>query len=337
MEMIESKNTHICLPTESYVVEYPEFNKLADTQLEKCFWTHSEISLEKDKQDLLTALTDSEKHAVITALKLFTKYELRVGEEYWLGRVFNTFKRPEPRRMASCFGNVELNVHAVFYSKINEVLGLATDDFYTSYIDDETLKQRIDFIDSLVNTEDDALSVACFSIVEGAILYTSFALFKHFQSNGKNLMMSLVRGINQSSIDENLHAIGGALLYRTLINQQGRENDKELQGKIYLAASSAYQHEEAIIKKFFEKGSIKGITEHQMQEFAKSRVNVALEGLGLAKLFDVKYNPIADWFYDGLNKFQFNDFFTSVGREYTRDWNADKFCDAIFKYEKDKE
>jgi len=122
-----------------------------------------------------------------------------------------------------------------------------------------------------------------------------------------------------------------------LINQQGRENDKELQDKIYLAASSAYLHEESIIKKFFEKGSIKGITEHQMQEFAKSRVNVALEGLGLAKLFDVKYNPIADWFYDGLNKFQFNDFFTSVGREYTRDWNADKFCDAIFKYEKEQE
>lgn len=111
-ETIKSADTHICKATESYVVEYPEFNKLADTQLEKCFWTHSEISLEKDKQDLLTALAESEKHAVITALKLFTKYELRVGEEYWLGRVFNTFKRPEPRRMASCFGNVELNVHA---------------------------------------------------------------------------------------------------------------------------------------------------------------------------------------------------------------------------------
>ena len=108
--------------TESYVVRFPEYNALVDTQLEKCFWTHSEIALEKDKQDLLVNLTEAEKHAVTTALKLFTKYELRVGEDYWLGRVFNTFPRPEIRRMASCFGSIELNVHAPFYAKINEVL-----------------------------------------------------------------------------------------------------------------------------------------------------------------------------------------------------------------------
>ena len=68
--------------------------------------------LNRDHAIQILQKLSGQKHAVITALKLFTKYELRVGEEYWLGRVFNTFKRPEPRRMASCFGNVELNVHA---------------------------------------------------------------------------------------------------------------------------------------------------------------------------------------------------------------------------------
>ena len=320
--------------TDSYVIRYPEFNKLSDTQLEKCFWTHGEIKVEKDKQDLLTELTESELHAVVTALKLFTKYEVKVGSDYWLGRVFNTFPIPEIQRMASCFGNVELNVHAPFYSKINEVLGLATDEFYTSYVDDPVLKQRIDFIDALVNVEDDAQSVACFSIVETAILYTSFALFKHFQSNGKNLLMSLVRGINQSAIDENLHGIGGAGIYKLCIEQENRtpEEMEKLANNIYKAAQAVYEHEELIIAMFFSKGRIGGITEHQMQEFAKSRINVALENLGLNKLFEVKYNPIADWFYDGLNKFQFNDFFTSVGREYTRDWDADGFCKAILEY-----
>lgn len=320
--------------TESYVVLYPEFNELADKQLEKCFWTHSEIKVEKDKQDLMTELSPAEYHAVTTALKLFTKYELRVGCDYWLGRVFNTFQRPEVQRMAACFGNVELNVHAPFYAKINEVLGLATDEFFTSYVDDPVLNDRIKHIDSLVDVEDDAQSIACFSIVETAILYTSFALFKHFQSNGKNLLMSLVRGINQSAIDENLHGVGGALLFRTLVKEENRtpEEMQQLYTKINEAALSLYKHEERIIEMFFSKGKITGITEHQMQEFAKSRINVALENLGMPKMFDVKYNPIADWFYDGLNKFQFNDFFTSVGREYTRDWDADGFCKAVLDY-----
>ena len=74
--------TRIKEKTESYVVLYPEFNELADKQLEKCFWTHSEIKVEKDKQDLMTELSPAEYHAVTTALKLFTKYELRVGCDY---------------------------------------------------------------------------------------------------------------------------------------------------------------------------------------------------------------------------------------------------------------
>ena len=138
--------------TESYVTHYPEFIHLADTQIEKCFWTHSEIKVEKDIQDLMVNLSEPEKHGVLTVLKLFLKYELFVGKEYWLDRVMKKYPRPEIERMAACFGNVELNVHAPFYNKINEVLGIATDEFYSSYVNDPILKDRMDFIDELVNS-----------------------------------------------------------------------------------------------------------------------------------------------------------------------------------------
>lgn len=95
----------------AYVFKYPIFNEYADKQLE-VFWPHNEIKVDKDKGDLLTNLTPSEYHAVVTTLKLFTKYELYVGGEYWSGRVASTFKRPEVQRMALCFANVELNSHA---------------------------------------------------------------------------------------------------------------------------------------------------------------------------------------------------------------------------------
>lgn len=314
-------------PTESYVVKYPEFNELCDTQIEKCFWTHSEIKVEKDLQDLRVNLSESEKHGLLTVLKLFVKYELFVGNEYWLGRVLKKFPIPEIQRMASCFGHIELNVHAPFYNKINEVLGLATDEFYSEYVNDPVLAERMKFIGSIIDSDDDALSIAGFTFIEGAVLYSSFAYLKHFQNNGKNLMMNVVRGVNQSAIDENLHAIGGGMIYRTLIQQQERSEEemRVLTNNILEVAYKVYEHELRIIEKIFEKGSIVGITAHQLQEFVKSRINICLDNLGISPLFDVKYNPIGEWFYDALNKYQFNDFFTATGREYVRDWDEKSF------------
>lgn len=109
---MKSKLPRIMTPTESFVEKYPQFIKLADTQLEKCFWTANEINVEKDRQDMLVNMTEAEHHAVTTALKLFVKYELFVGTEYWLTRVLKKFPRPEVQRMASVFGMVELAIHA---------------------------------------------------------------------------------------------------------------------------------------------------------------------------------------------------------------------------------
>lgn len=318
---------NIQTPTESYVIKYPDFIHLCDTQIEKCFWTHSEIKVEKDLQDLRVNLTPAERHGVLATLKLFVKYELFVGNEYWLTRVLKKFPVPEVQRMASCFGHIENNVHAPFYDKINEVLGLKTDEFYTEYVNDPVLVDRMNFINKLIAVKDDVLSVAGFTFIEGAVLYSNFAYLKHFQNNGKNLMMNAVRGVNQSAIDENLHAIGGAMLYRTTLQEQQRteEEIRILHENIIELAKQVYEHEARIIEMIFEKGSITGITAHQMEEFIKSRINICLENLEIEKLYDVKYNPIADWFYDALNKYQFNDFFTATGREYVRDWDEDSF------------
>ena len=311
---------------EAYVFEYPMFAELADKQLE-IIWPWYEIKVEKDKQDLLVGMTEQEKHAVITALKLFTKYELFVGDEYWLSRVMTRFPRPEIRRMASCFGHVELNSHAPFYDRINEELGLATEEFYNSYVDDPVLKERMEFIDSLVNSDSDLVSLAGFSMVEGAVLYSSFAFLKHFQSKGKNKLGNIVRGINMSVRDENLHSLGGAALFLQLKSESNltKEEDDDLKSIVMNLVEVIRQHEFQIVSKFFEKGNIDGITEKQMQHFIESRLNTCLEQLGYEKIYDTKYNPIAEWFYDGINKFQMNDFFQGVGREYTRGWDSKSF------------
>ncbi len=323
----------IMTPTNSYVTIYPQFIKLADTQLEDCYWTSTEIEVEKDKQDMLVNMTPAAHHAVTTGLKLFTRYEMFAGNEYWLGRVLKAFPRPEVQRMAATFGMFELAVHAPFYNKLNEVLGLDTDDFYTSYVDDPVLNSRVAFLDELVDNQDDLLSVAVFSIVEGAILFSSFALFKSFQSNGNNLIGNTVRGINQSVVDEGLHQTGGAMLFnaamaelKVIDRNKWMDRRGDLRDYISAAALSLYEHEAKIADMLFEKGDIgTGITADQLKVFVMSRINICLSDLGFEPVFVITENPIADWFYGGVQKFQMNDFFVGQGREYTRNWDEHSF------------
>lgn len=304
--------------------------EFADTQL-KVFWLPDEIKVEKDVQDVLVNFTESEKHAVITTLKLFSIYETHAGSEYWGGRFKNMFDGAEFHRMASVFSMIELAVHAPFYNKINQLLHIDTPEFYMSYLDNPVLKDRIEHIGKIIDDKDDLISLAGFSIVEGAILYSNFAFLKHYQSQGKNKLMNVVRGINFSVRDESCHSQAGAWAFKyklDVLKNSGKVNTEyveRIEITIRELVHKVLEHEKQIITMLFEKGDIKGITAHQLENFVMSRLNTCLNQLGFEKEFDVKYDPISSWFYKGINDYQFNDFFSGQGREYNRNWDEMAF------------
>lgn len=316
---------------ETFTVDYPEALEFMDQQL-SIFWPHFEVKVEKDKQDLLVNLTPAERHGVITTLKLFTKYEQIIGNEFWLNWVMKKFPRPaDIQPMAALFGAVELSVHQFFYKELNEQLGIATDEFYNSYIEDEVLSQRISYLEDTLTGGDELRSLGGFTFGEGAILYSSFAYLKHFQSQGKNKMINTVSGINFSTRDENLHAEAAAWLFRTLKKEllDAGKIDNEyldaLKEDIIKAAHTVIEHEEVIIKKLFEEGTVEGVTATQLLAFCKSRVNLCLRNLGYDNLYKIDYNPIAEWFYKGITGYQFQDFFSSQGNQYGRGWDEQAF------------
>lgn len=323
--------TQIQTKKETFTVDYPEAVKFADEQAEH-FWPHSEVKVHKDKQDILVNMTEAERHGTITTLKLFTLYEQIIGDEFWLNFVMKKFPRPaDIQPMAAMFAAMELQVHAKFYSKINEELGLANDDFYLEYLDDPDLKARIDYLHETLYNKDDLRSLGAFTFGEGAILYSSFAFLKHFQSKGKNKLLNVVSGINFSARDENLHAEAAAWLFRTLKQEllEAGEIDenyvKSLEDDLYSAAETVFKHEQVIIGKIFEKGDMDGITPTQLEYFAQSRINMCLRNLELKNLYKVEYNPIAEWFYTGINGYQAQDFFSAQGNQYTRGWSKEGF------------
>lgn len=316
---------------DTFTVDYPEARLFMNKQA-SLFWTHDEVKVEKDKHDILVNMTEAERHGVITVLKLFTKYEQIIGDDFWSGFVFNKFPRcADVQPMAAMFSAMELSVHAVFYSKLNEELGLANDEFYNEYKHDKVMKSRIDFLKNTLSNKDDLHALGAFTFGEGAVLYTSFAYLKHFQSAGKNKLLNVVSGINFSARDEALHSEAAGWLFRTLkkeLKESGELTDAQenkLQKNMLKAANAVYDHEAAIVASIFSKGKIEGITEKQLLNFAKSRINLCLRNLGYDDHFDVTYNPIGESFYKGINGYQATDFFSSVGREYQRDWSRESF------------
>ena len=323
--------TRLTTPTDSYVTVYPQAITFAEEQ-EGVFWPSTEVEVEKDLHDLRVNLTPAELHGVTTVLKLFTKYEVKIGEDYWLGYVLRNFPRPEIQRMASLFGMMELNTHAPFYNKINEVLGLDTDEFYTSYIDDPVLNGRMEWINNLLNGLDLSdmgryLTVAVSSMVEGAVLYSNFAFLKHFQSEGKNNLVNMVAGIDFSVRDENIHSLAGAWLASTQAAEAGFTEQQKMDAMSLLTQASAEirNHEYKIIDMIFEKGTIRGITAEQMKHFIDSRLDLCMEQLGYLPIYNVQYNPIKTWFYRDIQLSSFNDIFQKQGNEYNRNWKEGAF------------
>lgn len=318
--------TQITTTKNTYTVDYPQAVGYAEAQ-DNIFWTAKEIEMDKDIHDLKTNLTEAELHGVTTVLKLFTLYELHVGNEYWLDYVRTTFPRPEIQRMASVFGMFELNVHAPFYDKLNEVMGLKTDEFYSSYAQDEVLSSRMRWLEREFSSKDPLYITALGSITEGAILYSNFAFLKHFQAEGKNKLMNMTAGINFSVRDENLHSEAGAWIHKELKKEMGLDelDYRKYERKIITACEKVYEHESRIIDMIFDKGDIKGITANQMNNFIQSRINVCLSQLDIEPLYKVEYDPISKWFYKNINSGSLHDFFTKQGNNYTRDWSEAKF------------
>ena len=114
------KNLPVYQETDSYNFRYQEFADRTDEQIKNNHWTWKEIDVAKDKQDFLVEMTEAEKFATSFVLKLFLKYEISIGAEWWADKFMKMFKRPEFQRKAIFNSSQELNIHAPFYNELNK-------------------------------------------------------------------------------------------------------------------------------------------------------------------------------------------------------------------------
>ncbi len=311
----------------SYVDKYEQFVLAIEYQKEDLFWTEKEIDLTKDKNDLRKRLNDQQRHAVSFNQRLFTKYENVIGVDYWSNIVLKRYKRHEIQRLAICFADVEMNIHFPFYRKVNEVLGVHNDEFYSAFETDPILLERVKFMQSLVADKDTLTSIGGFAFMEGAVLFTAFAMIKSLGVKGQNFMPNLIAGIDFSVLDENFHFDTASEIFKLQLKQEKRTKDelKELQEKIYNHAKNVYEHECLIVDAMLSEGDIPFASKEELKAFARHRCNVVLNALGYKSIFDESGDTISSWFYASMNSFKLNDNFYTRGRNYKREFTPKDF------------
>lgn len=317
-------------PTDSYVTNYPWAVDMT-IQQQSLFWPAEELGVDEDEQDFRTKLNESELHGVLYAQSILTQYELMIGgTELWGGKIAKLFPRPEIQRMAACFSNVELGSHAPFYALGNEVLGRATDEFYTQWKQDPLLAERVKFIEECASSNDALEVTAALAFLEGAILFSIFGYFKGFNSRGFNMIPHFVSGIDGSTKDENFHSIASANLFRQCkyerkeMGNHSTRRDNILKEKIRKMAKDVYEHEKLIIHKLFEIEGNRVVKEAELLDFLEDRLNIVLNRLEMQPMFDKKPGIISGWFYQQLSTVKVPDFFASTQLQYTRNWKKYK-------------
>lgn len=324
-------------PTDSYVTKYPWAIEYARQQ-QDIFWPAEELGVEEDEQDFRIGLNDAEKHGVLTAQSILTQYELMIGgNELWGGKIAQLFPRPEIQRMAACFANVELNSHAPFYAIGNEVLGVATDEFYNQWKQVDVFRERIQFIEKSAQSDCPLEVTAALAFMEGAVLFSVFGFFKGFNSRGFNLIPHFVAGIDGSAKDENFHSMASAKLHNVCKEERrqrgnhGAQAEERLTAAIEAMASEVYAHELAIMRKLFEVTGNRVVTYAELNHFLKDRIDVVLARLGQPPMFGLERGLISSWFYQQLSTVKVSDFFAATQLQYTRNWAKHKL---VFRKDK---
>lgn len=336
--------TRITTPNSSYEEKYPSVLKLADKQAEEQLWFKNEMVVENDSMELEFVLTPQQLHAVKTVLHLFLQYELHVGEEFWNGIFTKLFPRWESKAGASTMAFIELMVHARSYNEINVVLGLNKDEYYTAYVNDPILNERMEWIDNILRGKNKLLSALFFSLTETALLFASFAILKSFQANGYNLLKVIVQIANQSALDEDLHgqyATEHFNIYFTEANKKLWEHE-EMFKQLLEGCNYVYEHELRIINLAIPDGQLNGYSNEDYAKFVAYRIGVFLTRLQvpmelIPDTFRVEYteSTVATLFNKNTYGYQMPDFFTKgQNREYESSWTASSFAQGYLDAKK---
>jgi ribonucleoside-diphosphate reductase beta chain len=306
--------------------EYPVFEEI-HTKLMSAFWHPHEVSLDEDKKDFRQKITKDEREIVTRILRNFVQSEIHVGC-FWGESVADWFKKPEIQNVARFISGNE-TIHAFGYDYLNAELGL---EEYHLLKDDKKLYARVEnLINKKAKTKENIIKqIALYSVFgEGVALFSSFLIL--FAFTKKNLFKNIGQIISWSSIDENLHAEVGCMLFNQIKKEFPELLNEELQAEIKAIADKIVSTEMDLIDRVFENVFTEAIKPEHVKNFINDRANKQLKKIGFKKRFKVNEDMLkeTEFFEIYVNGESVVDFFANKETNYSK--GSIIFDDKVWK------
>lgn len=305
---------------------YPVANDIREKQ-QDVTWAAQEIAVEDDRHDYLVRMSPSQHKLAVTTLQSFVEIEQDVGD------VWDTFSKwfPHSEIQGACIeiARMEKSVHAFFYQKMSDVLNIDPVETAEKQQTVRAIKNKLTLLKTITSNLDVNRPLSLFTVaaIEQNLLFGNFAMLKSFKANGHNLIKKTLTGVDYVIQDEQLHGVFAAYLHNTYTKELGTSFDKIThEANCREVIHSIVSHEDDIIDYVYEnETTINDISADDLKVFIRSRANLVLTDMGFSEEYQITKNPIASWFYQGINSIKVHDFFAANTTQYRRNWKFDNF------------
>lgn len=300
--------------------EYPELAEYVDG-VRHSYWVHTEFSYTSDIHDYKVNVNKAEQSAMKNAMLAIAQIEVAV-KSFW-GNLYKKMPKPEVAAVGMTFAESEVR-HMDAYSHLLEILGL-NDEFKTLQ-NVPAIKNRIGYLDKVLamsQTDDDkeyTHSIALFALfIEHVSLFSQFLIIMAFNKH-KNLFKGISNAVEATSKEEQIHGMFGTDLINIVRKENPEWFDEDYEAAIRSMCEQAYEAEMKIVDWIFEKGELDFLPKAVVNEFIKSRLNKALEGIGIDPLFAIDKDLIEQttWFDEEVFATKHTDFFYKRSINYTK-------------------
>jgi len=300
--------------------EYPQLIEYQHA-IQHSYWLHTEFNYTADIQNFNVDVSDKERNAIKNAMLAIAQVEVAV-KNFW-GDLHNRMPKPEVGAVGSTFAGNEV-IHHDAYSHLLEILGL--NDEFSKIKDIPVLNERVKYLTDATrltkseSNRDFTQSLILFSLfIEYVSLFSQFLIIMSFNKH-KNIFKGISSVIEATSKEEQIHGMFGTELINIIKTENPEWFTEELEEQVLEACLNAYESEEKVIDWILEDGELDFLPKDTIKEFIKDRFNLALQGIGFKKVFDVDEDIVesTDWFTDELIGTKHGDFFVKRSINYNK-------------------
>lgn len=267
--------------------EYPHLIKYAHA-IHESFWTPEHFTYDRDVNDFLVKLSESEQDILKKAMLSIGIIENKV-KTFW-SRIDMRMPKTEIAIVGHTFAGNEV-IHQLTYEKLLTLLGL--EDEFDKVIDIPCMQGRSDYLTKYLqgvyskSNKEFTKSLILFTLlVENASLFSQFLIVSSFKKH-KNILSNFNSVISATAREENLHAKFGEELIKIIKLENPDWFDTEMEDKVRRNVRKALASEIEVLNWIFEKGELDFLPKESIIEYLKSRFNKSLNQIGYSNEFEI--------------------------------------------------